>query len=543
MSKKFFNKIEDILMMPFRKHFLFLISFFFLATGPFFLWQFFYQHLPINGFFLTVHCFIISYVVTLLVGLIKPDVVRKVVQYILMAISAISFAINFYCIFELGYLLDADLAMLMLGTDLNETREFASVMLPKWMIPTVLGIFLVFIALWRLSQRHNMNLGKKASWVAMAGLCLCIAINVRAWPVWEEGPIHRMYEMTQYEVTEDLTPYYTHPRITFIDDAQLPSDVVLIIGESFARCHSSLYGYDKETNPELKALRDSAMLFTFDSIDSPAPTTAESIRLMLSTYSQADDESPSGDKKWFEYTTIIELMQDCGYDSYWFGNQARGSKKNGATRVFAEACRQQKFLQHEGADRYNVTTDMVLVDSSLQYIRQAKPGERHFIIYHMMGSHFDYAMRYPQEFAHFSEKDYASQPQGHRATLASYDNSILYNDHVVSQIMNLYRDKDAVVIYVPDHGQVMYRNPQRPDYFSHGNKKSALSYALGVEIPLFIYASPMYQERHPAIMERIRSHASTPTTWNSDDLPYLIMDLIGARQVGQEDIQSQSLLK
>lgn len=529
-------------MRPFRKHFLFLIAFFILATSPFFLWQFFYQHLLLNGFFLTVHCFIISYVVTLLIGLIKPDILRKIVQGIVLVVSAITFAINFYCIFELGYLLDADLARLMLGTDLNETKEFASVMLPKWMIPAVLGVYLVFLALWKLSKRHNMNLGKKMSWLAMGGLLLCLAVNYRAWGVWEEGPIHRIYEMTQYEVTEDLTPYFTHPTITFLDDAELPNDVVLIIGESFARCHSSLYGYDKETNPRMTAYRDSSMLFTFDSIDAPAPTTAESIRLMLSTYSQADEESES-DKKWYEFTTIIELMQDCGYDTYWFGNQARGSKKNGATRVFAEACQQQKFLQHEGADRYNVTTDMVLVDSSYQYAREAKPDGHHFIIYHMMGSHFDFAMRYPKEFARFTEKDYASQPETHRTTLASYDNSILYNDEVVCQIINLYRDKDAVVIYVPDHGQVMYRNPRFPDYFSHGNKKNALSYDLGVEIPFIIYASPLYQERHPAIMQRIRERQSEPVRWNSDDLPYLILDLIGVKEVAGETIQPKSALR
>ena len=506
MTKSIFQSIGDILMMPFRRHFLFLMAFFILATGPFFMWQFFYQHLLLNGLFLTAHCFIISYAVTLLVGVIRPDALRKIIQGILLVVAAISFGINFYCIFELGYLLDADLARLMLGTDLNETKEFASVMLPKWIILAVLTIYLVFLALWKLSKRHPMNLGKKASWLAMAGLLVCIAVNYRAWPVWEEGPIHRIYEMTQYEVTDDLTPYYTHPKVTFSDETALPSDVVVIIGESFARSHSSLYGYDKETNPRLTALRDSSLLFALDSIASPAPTTAESIRLMLSTYSQADEESSSA-KKWFEYTTIIEVMQDCGYDTYWFGNQARGSKKNGATRVFAEACQRQKFLQHEGADRYNVTTDMVLVDSSRQYVRQSNPQGHHFTIYHMMGSHFDYAMRYPKEFSRFTEGDYPSQPEQHRTTLASYDNSILYNDEVVSQIINLYRDKDAVIVYVPDHGQVMFRNPKHPDYFSHGNKKNALSYALGVEIPLFIYASPLFQQLHPATLSRIRCRA------------------------------------
>ena len=542
MLKTLYKRIAEILTWPFRNHFLFLMAFFILATGPFFLWQFFYQHLLVNGILLTVHCFIISYVVTLLIGLIKPDVLRKVAQGILLAIAAISFAINFYCIFEMGYLLDADLARLMLGTDLNETREFASAMIPKWMIPALLGIYLVFIAIWAYSRKHKVNLGKNTSRLAMVGLLLCVLVNARAWKVWEEGPIHRIYEMTQYEVTDDLSSYFTHPKITFNDDSQqLPADVVLIIGESFSRSHSSMYGYDKETNPCLSDYRDNSLLFTFDSIDSPAPTTAESIRLMLSTYSQADEEHPDG-KKWFEYTTIIELMQDCGYDTYWFGNQARGSKKNGATRVFAEACKRQKFLQHEGADRFNVTTDMVLVDSSYQYAREAKPNERHFIIYHMMGSHFDYAMRYPKEFARFTEQDYASQPQDHRATLAAYDNSILYNDYVVAQIINLFKDRDAVVIYLPDHGQVIYRDPKSPDYFSHGKKKNALSYALGVEIPLFIYTSPLYQERHPDIMQRISERQGKLERWNSDDLPYLLLDLIGVKDVGGETIRTKSML-
>lgn len=541
MLKTIYNKIADILTRPFRKHFLFLITFFILATGPFFLWQFFYQHLLVNGALLTVHCFIISYAVTLIISMVYPDVLRKIVQGILLAIAAISFAVNFYCIFEMGYLLDADLARLMIGTDLNETREFASAMIPKWMIPALMGIYLAFIAIGILSRKRQLNLGKRTSRLAMAGLLLCVLVNARSWKVWEEGPIHRIYEMTQYEVTDDLTAYYTHPKITYVEGHQLPANVVLIIGESFSRSHSSLYGYDKETNPYLKAYCDSALVFKFDSIDSPAPTTAESIRLMLSTYSQYDEEHP-GDKKWFEFTTIIELMQDCGYESYWFGNQARGSKKNGATRVFAEACQQQKFLQHEGADRFNVTTDMVLVDSSYQYVNTTKPEEHHFYIYHMMGSHFDYAMRYPKEFNRFSEGDYASQPQNHRATLAAYDNSILYNDYVVGQIINLYKDKDAVVVYLPDHGQVIYRDPNSPDYFSHGKKKNPLSYALGVEIPLVIYTSPLYQERHPAIMQRIRDRQDKPQRWNSDELPYLIMDLIGVQEVAGENVRAKSML-
>jgi heptose-I-phosphate ethanolaminephosphotransferase len=262
---------------------------------------------------------------------------------------------------------------------------------------------------------------------------------------------------------------------------------------------------------------------------------------MLSTYSHRDDNNTS--KKWYEFASIIEALQECGYECSWFGNQARRSIKNGTARLYAEACNRQFFLQQEGSDSFNDRYDNVLIDSSFHYINQ--PNQQHchrFIIYHMMGSHFDFKMRYPSEYNHFKEDDYALEPIGHRTILATYDNSILYNDYIVSHIMNLFHDKDAVVIYVPDHGQVMYRNQNRPDHYAHGFSKDPISYILGVEIPLIIYASPVFQKQHPDLMLLINSRQEHPKTWNSDDLPYLILDLIGAKTINGEDIQPKSLL-
>ena len=536
------HKLGEILQKPFREHFLFLVAFFFLATSPYFFWHPMYvQGFNIYILYLAIHCFVLSYLVTLLVSLIKPDIARKIVQGILIALAAILFAVNFYCNFVLDFLFDADIAMLILGTDVHETKEFASALLPTWIILAVLGVYVFFIALWWISKRHRLNLGKKTSWIALGVLFICAILSIRNWRAWEDGPLKLFEELSNIESSDDLQSYYTHPDITIIDKSQMPANVVLIIGESFARVHSSLYGYDKPTNPELGACRDSSMLFTFDNIDAPAPTTAQSLRFMLSAYAQSDDAS-SSEKKWYEYTTIIELMQDCGFDCYWFSNQARGNKHNSTARAFAEACNKHWFLQQEGSDRYNVTPDKVLVDSSYQFFNQLQSTGHHFIIYHMMGSHYEFSMRYPQEFAKFTENDYLTEPQSHRTILASYDNSILYNDYIVRQILNLYKDKDAIVIYIPDHGQVMYRDPKDPDYYAHGKMNNKVRYALGVEVPFMIYASPLYQEKHPETMQRIKYRQDHPKAWNSDDLPYLIMDLIGVKDINGEEVKPKSVL-
>lgn len=542
MLKTACHKLANVLLKPFREHFLFLIAFFFLATSPYFFWH------PIStwGFniyviSLAIHCFALSYFVTLIVSIIHPTTLRKVVQGILVVLAAVLFAVNFYCNFVLDFLFDSDIAMLILGTDIHETKEFASAMLPTWIILAVLGIYLLFIILWWLSKHHQLNLGKKASWVALGLLCFCTVHTLRNWRAWDDGPLRLIEELSHIESTDNLQSHYTHPAITIVDETQKPANVVLIIGESFSRSHSSLYSYDKPTNPVMGAYRDSSLLFTFDDIDAPAPTTAQSLRFMLSTYSQADD-SATNPKKWYEYTTIIELMQDCGFDCYWFSNQARGNKHNSTARAFAEACNKYWFLQQEGSDRYNVMPDMVLVDSSYQFVNQLDPHGYNFIIYHMMGSHYDFGMRYPKEFAKFSEKDYPNEPENHRTILAAYDNSILYNDYVVCKIIDLYRTNDAIIIYVPDHGQVMYRDSRYPDYYAHGKMDDKIRYALGVEIPFMIYASPSFQQKHPEVMQRIKYRQDHPKAWNTDDLPYLIMDLIGVKDVNGENVGSKSNL-
>lgn len=545
MTKKVLHKLTEVLLRPFREHFVFLVIFYLLTTGYYVVRQFDLNTMHTNlaaVILVMMHCFVLTYFLTLLIGLIRSTIIRRIIQIILLTIATLDFGINFYCLFHLKYFLDADLLQLILGTDINEAKEFASAMVPTWIVLSLSILLLLLIGLGWLSCKHNLNLGKKASLIALVLTAIALALHLYVMQIWKDGPINRFSELLEYDMPNQLNAYYSHPNISFNNQQQdMPANVVLIIGESFARSHSSLYDYDKPTNPCLSELRDNSLLFAFDSINSPAPTTAESIQYMLSTYSHRDDNNTS--KKWYEFASIIEALQECGYECSWFGNQARRSIKNGTARLYAEACNRQFFLQQEGSDSFNDRYDNVLIDSSFQYINQPNQQHSHrFIIYHMMGSHFDFKMRYPSEYNHFKEDDYALEPIGHRTILATYDNSILYNDYIVSQIMNLFHDKDAVVIYVPDHGQVMYRNQNRPDYYAHGFSKDPISYVLGVEIPLIIYASPVFQKQHPDLMLLINSRQEHPKTWNSDDLPYLILDLIGAKTINGEDIHPKSLL-
>lgn len=540
MIKRAFKKIADILLRPFKEHFLFFIVICALTTIGHVMGYFTVKNeMNLNATIVTaMHCIALSYIVTFLISIIPSKVARQILQTLFVLYAAVDFAISFYCAFYLHLVFDNDIALLIKETDPAETKEFFASMVPTWVILSVAGVFLLIILLWRLIKRYhiNLNLGKKASLLAMAVICICLVVNFFRWGIWKYGPIAPFIEFTQNENPADLRDYFTHPQLTCDEENEFPSNVVLIIGESFTRSHSSIYGYEKLTNPLLGKLQDNSLLFAFDSIDSPAHSTVLSLRLLLSTFNIAGEEK---DQTWYEYISLIELMKETGYVSYWFGNQGRLGKHNGTTRVYAQACDHQLFLKKDDVEDQ---LDIVLVDSSSHYINQFAQKNKNFIVYHMKGSHFDYSKRYPDEFTRFSVNDYPQDPQSHREILSSYDNSILYNDYVVDKIIELFKDTESIIIYLPDHGQVMYRDSKYPDYYAHGKKEDPEDYKYGIDIPFFIYATPAFQQKYPQLMERIKYRQDNPKYWNSDDLPYFIMDLIGVKAINGEDIRPKSVL-
>jgi len=536
------KKIIDCLQKPFRKHHVFMIAFFVLIASPYIIFQlrFGFYHHYINTLLIAIHCIVISYFTTLLVSFIQPMILRKTVQSILIGLCVIMFATNIFCILQLHITVDEDYLMIILDTNPNEAYEFLSSALPKRVIIIVSSVLILLLGLWRLSTHVNLNLRKKGSVVVLALMGIFAIVFIPSWYIWQSGPLCLLKGLYDYENMAHIETCNVKPSITFSTNQPLPNKIVLIIGESFARFHSSLYGYDKMTNPRLGELKKASLLYTFDSIDSPAPATALSLKYMLTTCSRSESDSISPSEEWRKAITVCDLLKACDYDSYWFSNQARNGRYNYMARAFAQACKETHFFQNEGSINDSYRLDQVLVDSSYHFSQHLEQNRRYFIIYHLMGSHVNYSQRYPKEYDHFSPDEYSNHPQHQRLTLSIYDNSILYNDYIVEQLINLYKDSEAIVIYLPDHGQDMYRSS--PIYFTHGIMNNPVSYAYGVEVPLMIYASPLFQEKYPDTMQRIKYRQEHPKAWNSENLPYLILDLIGATNINGENIQSKSVL-
>ena len=151
-----------------------------------------------------------------------------------------------------------------------------------------------------------------------------------------------------------------------------------------------------------------------------------------------------------------------------------------------------------------------------------------WVILHLMGSHVEYRARYPQPARRFFTPQNANRPElsvKQRYILSDYDNSVRYNDSIMNAITQRFIDKDAVVIYMPDHGEEIFDGSP----FMYGRMHGAnIDYRLArneMEIPFWIWGSPQYIENHPYGWQAIQQAKDRPMM--TDVLPHLLLYLGG----------------
>ena len=150
------------------------------------------------------------------------------------------------------------------------------------------------------------------------------------------------------------------------------------------------------------------------------------------------------------------------------------------------------------------------------------------VILHLMGSHVDYRARYPQKTQTVFAPQMYNRPElndKQKQILAHYDNSLRYNDSIVACITQKFVNKDAVVIYVPDHGEEIFDGSP----YMYGRMHGAnIDYRLArneMEIPFWIWGSPEYRENHPYGWLAIQNAKDRPLM--IDVLPHLLLYLGG----------------
>ena len=299
-------------------------------------------------------------------------------------------------------------------------------------------------------------------------------------------------------------------------------EIVLVIGESYNKHHSQLYGYNKPTTPlQLQMAADSSLV-AFSDVVASWNLTSFVFKHMMSLWTVGDRG------EWCDEPLFPEVFRKAGYQVTFLTNQFQPKAKE-AVYDFSGGffLNDPEFSKRQfdvrNAQTYRFDESLLKAFDGLKN----KPEKGRLTILHLMGSHVDYRARYPQTRQYFKPSMY-NRPElsdKQRRILSEYDNSLRYNDSIVWAVTQRFIDKDAVVIYVPDHAEEIFDG--KP--YMYGRMHGAnIDYRLArneMEIPFWIWGSPLYIERHPYGWKAIRAAKDRPMM--TDALPHLLLYLAG----------------
>lgn len=508
--------------------------------------------------------FLDIYAVCVVLALI-PRKVRYWVRTLLYVVLYGIALVDMFCYVKFDSTLTPTMLMLFGETTQQESQEFLSSYLNWDIITSCVGWILLLIAvhiLWTILRKVLANVRKRMILPkinqTVPAVCKAVLGVVVAWLLVDaygqckenKVAMHRLFsydtvgqvehELTKKECAKLYIPVY---RLAFgiyannlakhqIDQLMVAREkvvvdscsyrvpnIVLVIGESYNKHHSQLYGYQKPTTPRQLAMAQEGSLVAFSDVVAPWNLTSFVFKNVMSMHAVGDEG------EWCDTPLFPEVFRKAGYHVTFITNQFQ-SKAREEVYDFSGGF----FLNNPELSKYQFDTrnaSLHRYDEGVlrEYDVLKKHNTKHNLtILHLEGSHVDYRGRYPQKTDTYFTPAMYDRPEltdRQLKILAHYDNSLRYNDSIVWAITQRFVDEDAVVIYMPDHGEEIFDS--KP--YTYGRMHSAsIDYRLArneMEIPFWIWGSPKYRELHPYGWEAIQACKNRPMM--TDVLPHLLL--------------------
>jgi len=465
--------------------------------------------------------------------LLLPKYTKKTAGFIALILWAASI-VSWSYFYVFGQDFSQSVLFIIFESNPTESREFIESYISIGLITLLLAYTLLSFILWQKLETVTLPLAQKS--VTLGLICL-----LTAWPFMKPLLIQgASWEYSLKKLEERLEPatpwniavgYIKYKRVLhnmqklLAENSNTPplkdlknkkyndkSTMVLIIGESTNSSRMSLYGYPRKTTPLLDEMRDE--LLTFNNVISPRPYTIEALEQILSF---GDQQNPN---EYLTHPTLMNMMKQAGYKSYWITNQQTQTKRNTMLLTFSQQTDHQVYLNNN-----RVQNAQQLDGSVLKPFEKAlnDPAKRKFIVVHLLGTHRAYHYRYPQSYNHFKTRDNVPEwvNNDELEEYNSYDNAILYNDYVVSGLIKRLKkeSKNSALVYFSDHGEEVYDTKDLRFTGRNEGKPTPAMYT----VPFITWLSPSWSKN----MNLEQVNTFTNRVYSNSDFIHSWADLAG----------------
>lgn len=431
----------------------------------------------------------------------------------------------------ISYLLFADVLLQgnsvisLFETNPAESKEFLAHYFNPWIVVAIVAyVFICFAVIWIMKgyPKHAVKKNKAVFTSAAFVFLLIICTPSLSESVYFVN-FYRLFVNYKIKLQHEEKAIDKRQNIPYevkVADTTHPKTIVVVIGESLTRTHMSLYGYTRKTNPYLSSLGDS--LIIYQDVISPQVHTIPVLRSIL-TMADRDNLDYITEKP-----SMFELFNRAGYETYFISNQPFG----GQFKTSYDA------LLNLAQNIHNVSTENLqdeIVLPTLQRIlaNNTDSKKNKLILIHLIGNHMAYEFRYTPAYNIFNNnKDHLIEETPYRDqkaihTIDKYDNSVLYNDHLIYRMIQLLQNQssnESALVYFSDHGEEIFESR---NFAGHAYEKIS---AHMCEIPFVVWLSPEYRKERTDL-EYVQSRP-----YSTCDFIFSLSDLA---QISYEDYKDQ----
>lgn len=453
----------------------------------------------------------------------------------LAALLIVIGGVSSYFVTKLGININAGQMLNVMQTDMRETLDLVSGTFLIWCAWSVLLPLVVIFGCIRIqSQSWKAILKAKILAIALTLVgVVVVAYNFYGQyaPIFREhrdlkGLISPMNAISAFgSYTQKHSSATKQPLVHYGEDARLvlkasaqakPKLMVLIVGET-ARAESfSLNGYGRLTNPELSK-QD---IINFTQVHSCGTETAVSVPCMFSGMPRSDYDASLASHR----EGLLDIVQRAGYQVTWIDNNSGCKKTCDRVQqyVIPDTLKQQWC---KGSECH----DDILLDSLKQLLTTlAASNKNQLIVLHQMGSHGPaYYKRYPDSMKKFVPTCDTNDIQNcsHEALINSYDNTIVYTDHFLSEIINVLKQQpnyETGMWYLSDHGE----STGEHGLYLHG-APYMLAPSQQTHIPMLMWFSQAWQQSAPSVVPCLK--AQKAAEHSQDNLFPTVLSLLGVQ--------------
>lgn len=302
-----------------------------------------------------------------------------------------------------------------------------------------------------------------------------------------------------------------------LNDVNKPETFVMVIGESSRYDRWSINSYSRPTNPLLS--RESNLV-SLTNVITPVSATRLSVPVLISR-----KPAMQSLKAGFSEKSFLTAFREAGFKTYWLSNQMSFGQFDTPVSVFAKEANVVQFMNLGGyTDHSNF--DQVLFSPLETAIADHAPKK--LIVLHTLGNHWNYSHRYPKEFDKWQpslfgvdKPDYTNtdlKPQLNN----SYDNSILYTDWFLSQVIKKLKLSEQIssMVYVADHGQTLYDGSCQIAFHGHNTQ-------FEFHIPALIWYSDSYRSNYPEKIKQLKRHKNAKIS--TENMFHSLVDMADIR--------------